>query len=370
MLEGTRVNVNVRAIAKNKLVKTLLGLALLLPLASCGVFAKSSGIDEPGAGRTLARIRDKRILTCGSNSQLPGFGKRDELGNYSGFDVDICRAIAAAVFGVPDVAADGEDVEYVYLQAADRKDALAAGTIDVMSRNTTWTLTRDRDWQATYGPTTYYDGQGFMVRQASGIQTVADLNGRSVCVIRGTTTEANLEETFAARNLALTSVKFDDNDASASAYDRGECDALTSDQSTLISRRSTMGNPGEHAILSETISKEPLGPLVKQGDSQWADVVRWTVNALIYAEEMGITSKNVEEMRSSSNPEIRRFLGAEGNLGELLDVEMEPDWAYAVISTVGNYGEIFERNLGPLGVERGLNQPHAQGGIMYAQPFR
>lgn len=351
-----------------KIVRVVLGLALLIPLASCSGRASSSSFIEPGAGKTLARVRAKRILTCGSNTQLPGFGKRDELGNYSGFDVDICRAIAAAVFGVPDLKADGEDIEYFYLQAADRQDVLRSGRIDVLSRNTTWTLSRDREWEATYGPTTYYDGQGFMVRRDTGLQTVADLNSKRICVIRGTTTEINLEDTFRARQLDLQALKFADDLTSANAYESGDCDAYTSDQSALISRRSTMAEPDEHVILAETISKEPLGPLVKHGDSQWEDIVRWTVNALIYAEELGITQQNAPVMRESNDPEIRRLLGTEGNMGELLG--LDPDWAYAAIITVGNYGEVFERNLGPLGVERGLNELYTNGGLLYSQPFR
>lgn len=238
----------------------------------------------------------------------------------------------------------------------------------MISRNTTWTLTRDREWAVTFGPTTYYDGQGFMVRKSLGVEKLEDLNGATICVIAGTTTELNLADTFRARGIAFTPVTFDGDDSSFNAYEEGRCDAITSDQSALISRRASLASPDDHVILPEIISKEPLGPLVPHGDESFSDIMNWTVYALFYAEEKGITSANVEEFLKSEDPDIRRFLGQEGNLGELLG--LKPDWVVNVIKAVGNYGEIFNRHLTPLGVPRGLNQPYTKGGIQYAPPFR
>ncbi|GAB4213120.1 MAG: amino acid ABC transporter substrate-binding protein [Synechococcales cyanobacterium] len=314
------------------------------------------------AGSTFNRVRERGELICGINNQLAGFGNVDSAGNYVGFDIDICRAVAAAIFGDP------AKVRYVYLTAANRQSAMQSREVDLMSRNTTWTLTRDREWGVTFGPTTYYDGQGFMVRKALNVSTLKDLSGATICVIAGTTTELNLADNFRAQGIDFTPVTFDGDDSSYNAYDEGRCDAITSDQSALIARRSTLKAPADHVILGEIISKEPLGPLVSQGDEQFADIMNWTVYALFYAEEKGITSANVDQFLNSKDPDILRFLGKDGNLGQLLG--LPADWTVKVIKAVGNYGEMFERHLTPLGVERGLNRPYNQGGIQYAPPFR
>ncbi|MEN9251813.1 MAG: amino acid ABC transporter substrate-binding protein [Thermostichales cyanobacterium HHBFW_bins_127] len=314
------------------------------------------------AQSTFQRVKQRGELICGVNNQLVGFGNVDATGKYVGFDIDICRAVSAAIFGDPD------KVRYVYLTAAARQSAMQAREVDLMSRNTTWTLTRDREWGVTFGPTTYYDGQGFMVRKALNVKSLKDLAGATICVIAGTTTELNLADTFRAMNIPFTPVTFDGDDSSYNAYDEGRCDAITSDQSALIARRTSLRNPDDHVILGDVISKEPLGPLVSQGDEQFSDIMNWTVFALFYAEEKGITSANVDQFLNSQDPDIRRFLGQDGNLGEVLG--LPKDWTVKIIKAVGNYGEMFDRHLTPLGVERGLNRPYNQGGIQYAPPFR
>ena len=336
---------------------TLAGAALL----SVTVGLTAAG---PAQAQILDQVRARGELRCGVNGQLPGFSTVDSEGNHSGFDVDLCRAVSAAVFGDPD------KVEYITLTSANRQSALQGGVIELLSRNTTYTLTRDREWGATYGPTTYFDGQGFMVPKSSGVTSLEELDGATVCILAGTTTELNLADVFRARGLAFEAVVFDTDDASFTAYDEGRCDTNTSDQSTLISRRSTLENPDEHIILGEIISKEPLGPVVPQGDEQWSDIMDWSVYALLYAEEAGITSANVDDLiANSTDPNIRRFLGVEGNLGEILGVDA--DFAVDIIKGVGNYAEMFERHLTPLGLtERGLNAAYTDGGLLYAPPFR
>ncbi|MEN9223882.1 MAG: amino acid ABC transporter substrate-binding protein [Thermostichus sp. HHBFW_bins_43] len=333
-----------------------LGGALAIAVGSIGWTAL------PVQAQLTERVKARGELICGVNNQLPGFGNLDEDGNYVGFDIDICRAVAAALFGDPD------KIQYVYLTAANRQSAIQAGEVDIISRNTTWTLTRDREWAVTFGPTTYYDGQGFLTRKELNIESLEDLDGATICVIAGTTTELNLADTFRARGIAFTPVTFDGDDSSFNAYEEGRCDAITSDQSALISRRASLASPDDHVILPDVISKEPLGPLVPQGDESFSDIMNWTVFALFYAEEKGITSANVDEFLQSEDPDIRRFLGQDGNLGEVMG--LAPDWTVNIIRAVGNYGEIFERHLTPLGVSRGLNQPYTQGGIQYAPPFR
>ncbi len=318
----------------------------------------------PGVARStlLSTIQSRDQLICGVNDQLPGFGNVDTAGKYTGFDIEFCRAVAAAVFGDPD------KVEYVPVKSANRQTAIQSGEVDMMSRNTTWTLTRDFEWGSIFEPTTYYDGQGFMVKTAKNIDSIEKMDGASICVLSGTTTELNLADAFRSRNLKFTPVVFDNDDATYSAYDQGRCDAVTSDQSSLISRKTTLQNPDDSVILDVVISKEPLGPLVSQADPVWADIVRWTIYALIYGEEKGITSQNVATFANTQDPDIKRFLGSDGNLGELMG--LSPDWAAKVIAAVGNYGEIFERNLAPLGVQRGLNALYTKGGLQYAIPFR
>ncbi len=312
--------------------------------------------------QTLEAVRERGELVCGVNNQLPGFGNVNDAGEYTGFDVDICRAVAAAVFGDPDA------VQFQYVTAANRQSVIQAGEIDMMSRNTTWTLTRDREWGVTYGPTTYYDGQGFMVKEELGITELSELDGASICVISGTTTELNLADVFRARGIEFNPITFEGEDASFTAYEEGRCDAITNDQSSLISRRTTLETPDDHLIMEEVISKEPLGPLVAQGDEQWSDIMDWTVYALFYAEEKGITSENIDSFAGSEDPNIQRFLGEDGNLGELLG--LDPDFAVNVIEGVGNYGELYDRHLTPLGVGRGFNRQYTDGGLLYAPPFR
>ncbi|WP_199320264.1 amino acid ABC transporter substrate-binding protein [Leptolyngbya sp. FACHB-261] len=350
---------------------TGIGLVLLLNslIVACSTESttptgspQAGGTPGPARSTLLSTIQGRGQLICGVNDQLPGFGNVDAAGKYTGFDVDFCRAVSAAVFGEPD------KVEFVPVKSANRQTAIQSGEVDMMSRNTTWTLTRDFEWGAIFAPTTYHDGQGFMVKTARNIDSIEKMDGASICVLSGTTTELNLADAFRARNLKFTPVVFDNDDATYAAYDQGRCDVVTSDQSSLISRKSTLKAPNESAILDQVISKEPLGPLVSQSDPVWADIVRWTIDSLIYAEERGITSQNVSTFASTQDPDIKRFLGGEGNLGQLMG--LAPDWTAKVIASVGNYGEIFDRHLKPLGVERGLNDLYTKGGLMYSIPFR
>jgi general L-amino acid transport system substrate-binding protein len=311
-------------------------------------------------GDTLAAVQGRGALNCGVNGQLPGFSGLDANGNIEGFDADYCRAIAAAVLG------DGEAVGFVPLTAPQRFDALAAGDIDVLIRNTTWTVSRDTDLGNNFVHTTFYDGQGFMVRNDSGISSVAELDGASICVGTGTTTELNLADTFAARGLSFTPVVFENTDETFNAYDSGRCDAVTTDISGLASRRGTLADPSAHTVLAEAISKEPLGPLVRHGDDQWFDIVQWTVFATFFAEEAGITAGNVGGF-DRSDPEVDRFLG-EISTKFGLDAG-----AFAnAIAAVGNYGEIYDRNVTPIGVARegGQNASFQNGGLLYSPPFR
>ena len=318
---------------------------------------------DPGTGEgRLAQVRDRGSLVCGVNDGLPGFGFLDEEGNNVGFDIDFCRAIAAAVLGDP------EAVEFRALDADGRQPAIQSGEIDVLLRNTTWTVSRDTTW-GLFGPTTFYDGQGMMVRAADGIETLEDLDGATICVQTGTTTELNLADVFSARGIEFTPQPFGDDTQTYDAYDEGSCDAVTSDRSQLLAQRTALSAPDEHVILDEVMSKEPLGPAVPFGDEQWFNIVKWVVFATIEAEELGITQGNVEEMAGEESPLIGRLLGAEGDLG----LGLEPDWVVDVISAVGNYGEIYDRNLGPgtpFELERGPNALWTDGGLLYAPPYR
>ncbi|MBO8141148.1 MAG: amino acid ABC transporter substrate-binding protein [Firmicutes bacterium] len=311
--------------------------------------------------RTLDTVLERGRLVCGVNNGLPGFGYLDSDGRWTGFDIDYCRALAAAVLGDP------EAVEFVPLTAAERFIALQTGEIDVLIRNATWTLTRDTDLGLNFAPTTFFDGQGFMVRKDLGVVDIEDLAGASICVTSGTTTELNLADTMRARGLPFTPVVFEEIDTVYRAYEQGRCDAVTSDKSQLAGRRAVMADPDAHVILDATISKEPLGPVVRHGDDQWFDIVSWVVYATFFAEEKGITSANVESFETA-DPEIERFLGRTGGMGAMLG--LTDDWAVKVIKAVGNYGEIFDRNLGPLGLPRGLNRQWTDGGLLYAMPFR
>ena len=320
---------------------------------------------QGASAQTLKAVKDRGMLNCGANGTLAGFGLPDAQGKWTGLDVDFCRAIAAAVLNDPD------KVKFVPLSAKDRFTALQSGEVDVLARNTTWTSSRDTSLGLNFTGVNYYDGQGFMVRTALKVNSALELNGAAICVQQGTTTELNLADYFAASKMQLKTVTFATANEAVKAYDAGRCDAYTTDASALYAERLRVANPGDHIILPEIISKEPLGPAVRHGDDQWFDVVKWTLFAMIDAEELNISSKTLDEAMKSANPEIKRFVGTEGNFGEQLG--LTKDWAARIIKLVGNYGELFERNVGqssPLKIERGLNKLWNKGGIQYAPPIR
>ena len=320
---------------------------------------------QGASAQTLKAVKDRGMLNCGANGTLAGFGLPDAQGKWTGLDVDFCRAIAAAVLN------DADKVKFVPLSAKDRFTALQSGEVDVLARNTTWTSSRDTSLGLNFTGVNYYDGQGFMVRTALKVNSALELNGAAICVQQGTTTELNLADYFAASKMQLKTVTFATANEAVKAYDAGRCDAYTTDASALYAERLRVANPGDHIILPEIISKEPLGPAVRHGDDQWFDVVKWTLFAMIDAEELNISSKTLDEAMKSTNPEIKRFVGTEGNFGEQLG--LTKDWAARIIKLVGNYGELFERNVGqasPLKIERGLNKLWNKGGIQYAPPIR
>lgn len=321
---------------------------------------------ESMSGQTLKAVQDRGMLICGGNQSLPGFGSLADDGSFSGFDVDFCHALAAAVLG------DASKVEIRPLSAQERFTALQTGEIDVLIRNTTWTLQRDTELGANFVTTTFYDGQGMMVRADSGITDLEGLNGATICVQSGTTTELNLADVFAARGIEYTPLVFDDADLVSGAYDEGRCDGFTTDISGLVSRRTTMADPSAHVIIEEVMSKEPLGPVVRHGDDQWFDIVQWVVFATFQAEEWDITSANVDDVRSSTeDPGVMKLLGLEGDMGVKLG--LSNDFAYNVIKQVGNYAEIYNRNLGPdtpTSIPRGVNSLWTDGGLLYNPPFR
>ncbi|HEX5846865.1 MAG TPA: amino acid ABC transporter substrate-binding protein, partial [Rhodoplanes sp.] len=294
-----------------------------------------------------------------------GFGMPDSQGEWTGIDVDLCRAIAAAIFN------DASKVKFVALSAKDRFTALQSGDVDVLVRNTTWTLSRDTQLGLSATGVNYYDGQGFIIRKSLKVNSALELNDAAVCVQQGTTTELNLTDYFRANKMRLKTVTFATLDEALKAYDTGRCDAFTADASALYSVRLKLAKPDDQVVLPEIISKEPLGPFVRQGDDQWFDIVRWVLFAMFNAEELNVTKANVEEQAKSANPEIKRLLGTEGNFGEQLGLPKE--WAYRIVKLVGNYGEVFERNLGqssPLKIARGLNALWTKGGIQYGMPIR
>lgn len=321
---------------------------------------------QAGASGTLAKIKSRGNLICGVSGQLPGFSFVDSQGKYSGLDVDVCRAIAAAIFNDP------EKVEYRNLSAAQRFTALQSGEVDLLSRNTTLTISRETSTGLDFAPVVFYDGQGMMVKKASGIKDLKGLEGKSVCVQTGTTTEQNLADQMRKAGVKYTPIVFEDDNATFAAYQEGRCEGVTTDRSGLVSKRSTLPNPDENVVLDVVMSKEPLAPAVKQGDPQWTDVVRWVVYSLIQAEESGVDSKNVEQIASSTkDPEVKRLLGTEGDLGKGLG--LENNFAVQAIKAEGNYSEIYERNLGastPFKLERGQNALWNKGGLMYSPPFR
>jgi general L-amino acid transport system substrate-binding protein len=322
-------------------------------------------IAHGASAQTLKAVKDRGILNCGANGTLAGFGLPDAQGNWTGLDVDVCRAVAAAIFN------DAKKVKFVPLSAKDRFTALQSGEVDLLVRNTTWTSSRDSSLGLNFTGVDYYDGQGFMVRKSLKVNSALELNGASVCVQQGTTTELNLADFFRAHNMQLKSVTFATANEAVKAYDAGRCDAYTTDASGLYAERLRLANPSDHTVLPEIISKEPLGPAVRHGDDQWFDIVKWVLFAMLNAEELNITQKNVDDMVKSTNPEIKRFVGTEGNYGEQLG--LTKDWAVRIVKLVGNYGESFERNVGqgsPLKIERGLNKLWNRGGIQYAPPIR
>ncbi len=331
-----------------------------------GALTATSLAAGAAAAGTLDDVKARGKLNCGVTTGLVGFAAPDANGEWNGFDVAVCRAVAAAVLGDPTA------VEFVPTTGKTRFTALASGEIDMLARNTTWTFSRDVDLKFTFVGVNYYDGQGFMVPKALGVSSAKDLDGATVCVQTGTTTELNLADFFRANNISYEPVPIETNAEGQQQYLAGACDTYTTDASGLAATRATFENPGDHALLPEIISKEPLGPLVRHGDDEWGDVVRWTLNALITAEELGVTSANVSEMAASSgNPEVKRLLGTEGTLGEMLGLDAE--WAMRAISSQGNYGEIFAKNIGeetPIALARGLNAQWTNGGLIYSPPFR
>lgn len=356
-----------------------------LVLAACGAPASGGGetvtvvetviVEVPAAaavaapagyGVTLETVKARGNLICGVNSQVPGFGYIDADGNFSGIDVDYCRALAAAIFG------DVSKVEFRPVTAAERFTALQSGEIDVLSRNTTWSLVRDTELGGNFVHTTFYDGQGMMVPADSGITSLQDLAGGTVCVQTGTTTELNLADVMASLGVSYTPAVFEDADSTFAAYAEERCDAVTTDKSGLVSRRTVLSDPSAHVILDVTMSKEPLGPMVRHGDDQWFDIAQWTVFAMIAGEEFGITSANVDDVRSgTTSPEVMRLLGLESDMG--LKLGLDNDWGYNILKLVGNYEEVYNRSLGPdtpTYIPRGLNSLYTEGGLLYAPPVR
>jgi general L-amino acid transport system substrate-binding protein len=336
---------------------TLMSLALGAGLSLAAVTAAQAG--------TLDDVKAKGFIQCGSNPSLIGFGFPDDQNNWTGFDVDFCRALAAAIFNDP------TKVKFTPLSAKERFTALQSGEIDVLSRNTTWSMSRDTSLGLKFAGVTYYDGQGFLVKKSLGVNSALNLNGASVCTQTGTTTELNLADYFKANNMTYQVVAFEQEQEVLKAYEDGRCDVYTTDQSGIYAQRLKLAAPDDHVVLPEIISKEPLGPLVRQGDDAWFNVVKWTYYALVNAEDLGITQKNIDEMKNSTNPEIVRFVGKEGDFG--VGVGLTNDWAAQIVKHVGNYGEVFERNLGEgsqLKIARGKNALWNKGGLQYAPPIR
>ena len=336
------------------------------PLALLAATLALGSVTQVQAGATLDAVKKKGFVQCGISDGLPGFSYADAKGKYVGLDVDVCRAVAAAVFG------DAGKVKYSPLTAKERFTALQSGEVDILSRNTTWTSSRDAAMGLNFTGVTYYDGQGFLVNKKLGVASARELDGATVCIQAGTTTELNLADYFRAHNLKFTPITYDTSDESAKSLESGRCDVLTSDQSQLYAQRIKLAAPDDYVVLPEVISKEPLGPAVRQGDEEWFDVVRWTLYAQLNAEELGVSSANVEELaKSTKNPDIARLLGAEGEYGK--DLKLNKDWVVQIVKQVGNYGEIFDRNVGAsseLKIERGLNALWNKGGLQYAPPVR
>jgi general L-amino acid transport system substrate-binding protein len=331
-----------------------------------GTLAASAMLAGAVSAGTLDDVKARGELICGSNTGLTGFGAPDAEGNYQGFDVSLCKAIAAAVLG------DASKVKYVPTTGETRFTALASGEVDVLVRNSTWTFSRDTDLKFDFVAVNYYDGQGFMVKKDLGVSSAKELDGATVCIQTGTTTELNLADFFKSNNISYTPVTVADDSEAQRQYEAGACDAFTTDASGLAAARAAMADPANHIILPEIISKEPLGPVVRHGDNQWGDIVRWTFFALVAAEEKGITKANIDQIgASTTDPEVKRILGLEGDMGAMLGLDAE--WAKRAIAANGNYGEIFEANIGSatqIGLARGLNALWTQGGLQYTPPFR
>ena len=312
---------------------------------------------------TLDDVKAKGHIQCGVSQGLPGFSNADDAGKWTGLDVDLCRAVAAAVFG------DANAVKFTPLSAKQRFTAIASGEVDILSRNTTWTMTRDTQLGLNFAGVNYYDGQGMMVPTSLGVTSATELDGANICTNTGTTTELNITDFFRANGMSFNLVAFEKADEVVAAYDAGRCDVYTTDRSGLAAQRGKLTAPDAHMVLSEIISKEPLGPVVRQGDDQWFNIVRWSLNAMINAEEMGITSENVNATQYNDvTPGVARLVGKEGNFGE--ELGLSNDWAYNIISQVGNYAESYEANVTPLGLARGVNALWSDGGILYAAPIR
>jgi general L-amino acid transport system substrate-binding protein len=342
-----------------KRVVTMFGMATVGAALILGLMS------TPGSAQTLKKVQDRGSLLCGVSQGLPGFSNPDDKGTWTGFDVDVCRAVAAAIFN------DATKVKYLPLSAKDRFTALQSGEIDVLARNSTWTSSRDSSLGISFTAVNYYDGQGFMVRKSLKVNSALELNGASMCTQTGTTTELNLADYFRANNMKYEVIAFVTADETVKAYEAGRCDAFTTDVSQLYAEKLKLANPADHVILPEIISKEPLAPAVRRGDDQWLAVVKWVQFAMLDAEELGVSSKNVDEALKSSQPEIKRLVGTEGNYGEQLG--LTKDWVARIVKLVGNYGESFDRNVGTgskLGIARGLNRLWTKGGIQYAPPIR
>jgi len=331
-----------------------------------GLFCFAAALTaSPAAAQTLKQVKDRGAVNCGVSEGLYGFSARDDKGAWSGFDVDLCRAIAAAVFN------DASKVRYTPLDASSRFKALQSGSIDVLSRNTTWTMSREIELGLNFAATNYYDGQGFLVPKTLKKDTALDLDGTKVCVQSGTTTELNLNDHFRTNKMKFEAVGTVTSDEAVKGYDSGRCNVFTADVSQLFAIRLLLSKPDDHVILPDVISKEPLGPVVRQGDAQWHNVVKWVHFAMVNAEELGVTMANIDEAMKSAKPDVKRLVGNEGAYGEQLG--LTKDWAARIVRHVGNYGEVFERNVGvgsKLGIPRGINQLWSVGGIQYAPPIR
>jgi len=349
-----------------KNIQNIIAVVMLVAIVLAVIFTnKKETVEVVKEIGLLQTVKERGYVICGVNANLPGFSAQDESGNWSGLDVDFCKAVSAAIFG------DANKVEYIGLNAAQRFPTLASKEIDLLARNTTWTISRDVNLMFEFAGVNYYDGQGFLIPTELGIDSAKGLNGAFVCITKETTSELNLNDYFAENNMAYRPIYVEGNkDAKAKLF-AGECDVFTTDASGLASARSGAEDPSKWVVLPEIISKEPLGPLVRQGDQEWEDVVRWTHFVMVNAEEAGITSRNVDEMLTSKSKEVKRILGVEGYIGPMLGLGMK--FGYNIIKHVGNYGESYERNVGPntpLALERGLNKLWKDGGVMYVPPIR